>query len=167
MIVSLIAAVAENGVIGRGDALPWRLPADMKHFKELTTGHPVVMGRKTFETLPKPLPNRRNVIVTRDRSYHRVGADVVHSIEAALSLVSDEEEVFIAGGGEIYELALPYADRLYLTVVHANFDGDVRFPDLELDEWRLIESDRHDKDERHAVSFSFMHYERQEQRSAR
>jgi dihydrofolate reductase len=166
VIVSIVAAVAENGVIGTLDGLPWRLPEDMKHFKELTTGHAVVMGRKTFDTLSQPLRNRRNVVVTRDREYQRSGADVVHSIEEALDLVAGEEEVFIAGGGEIYELALPYANRLYLTVVHAEFDGDTRFPDLNLDEWKLLEGSRYEADERHAVPFSIMLYERKGERPA-
>ncbi|MEJ2237361.1 MAG: dihydrofolate reductase [Gemmatimonadales bacterium] len=167
MIVSIVAAVAENGIIGRGDGLPWRLPADMRHFKQLTIGHAVVMGRKTFDTLPQPLSDRRNVVVTRDQSYQPTGADVVHSIEAALQLVSGEEEVFIAGGGEVYKLALPYADRLYLTVVHAECDGDTRFPDLNVDEWKLVESVRHEADERHATSYSFTLYERVVERPAR
>lgn len=167
MIVSIVAAVAENGIIGRGDGLPWRLPADMRHFKELTIGHAVVMGRKTFDTLPRPLGDRRNVVVTRDPGYQPAGADVVHSIEDALQLLSGDEEVFIAGGGEIYRLALPYATRLYLTVVHAAFDGDTRFPDLNLDEWKLVESERHEADERHATAFSFVLYERVVEQSAR
>jgi len=167
VIVSIIAAVAENGVIGSVGRLPWRLPADMKYFKELTTGHAVVMGRKTFDTLSQPLSNRRNVVVTRDRTYQVTGADVVYSFQDALRLVSGEEEVFIAGGGEIYELALPYASRLYLTIVHGDFDGDTRFPDLDMDEWRLLQSERHEADERHAIPFSFRLYERQGEGPAR
>jgi dihydrofolate reductase len=166
MIVSLIAAVAENRIIGRGDELPWRLPADMRHFKELTTGHTVIMGRRTFETLRQPLPNRRNVVVTRDREYRRTGAEIVHSIEGALSNARGDEEVFVAGGGEIYELALPHADRLYLTIVHAEFEGDTVFPDLNLEEWRLVESIRHNADEKHSIPFSFLTYERARKRPA-
>jgi len=167
VIVSIVAALAENGIIGRGDGLPWRLPADMRHFKELTVGHAVVMGRRTFDTLPRPLRDRRNVVVTRDLGYQRTDAEVVHSIEDALQLLSGEEEVFIAGGGEIYRLALPYATRLYLTVVHAAVDGDTRFPDLNLDEWKLAENVRHEADDRHAIPFSFVLYERVPQQPAR
>jgi dihydrofolate reductase len=166
MIVSLIAAVAENRIIGTGDELPWRLPADMKHFKDLTTGHTVILGRRTFETLRQPLPNRRNVVVTRDREYRRTGAEVVHSIEDALSNARADEEVFVAGGGEIYELALPYADRLYLTIVHAEFEGDTVFPHLNLEEWTLVEKIRHNADEKHATPFSFLTYERARKRPA-
>lgn len=158
MIVSLIAAMSENRVIGRQGALPWHLPRDMRRFRTLTTGHAVIMGRKTFETLKAPLPNRHNVVVTGNRSYEVSGADVAHSLDAALALVQGDEEVFIAGGGEIYRLALPVADRIYLTVVHDAFEGDARFPEFSMDEWRLAEDLRYEPDERHAFSFSFRLY---------
>ncbi len=150
--------MAENRVIGRGAELPWRLPADMKHFKSLTSGHPVIMGRKTFDTLPSPLPDRRNVVVTRDRHYARPGVEVAHSLEEALRLVAGEVEVFIAGGGEIYAEALPLADRLHLTVVHTEAEGDVFFPTIDSEEWVLREEERHEPDERHAYAFSFRLY---------
>ena len=154
MIVSLIAAMSENRVIGSAGGLPWRLPLDMRHFKATTTGHPVVMGRKTFETLPGPLPNRRNIVVTRAPSYRADGADVVHGLDEALALVADDAEVFIAGGGEIYRVALARADRLYLTVVHASVPGDTYFPAFDEHAWRLV------SDERHPHAFSFRLYER-------
>lgn len=160
MIVSLIAAMSENRVIGAAGGLPWHLPLDMRHFKAVTTGHSVVMGRKTFETLPAPLSNRRNIVVTRDPSYRADGADVVHSLEEALGLVADETEVFIAGGAEIYRAALPRADRLYLTLVHASVTGDTHFPAFDERAWRLVHDERHDRDERHPHAFSFRLYER-------
>ena len=143
MIVSLIAAMAENRVIGRDATLPWRLPRDMRRFRELTTGHAVIMGRKTYDTLGKPLPDRRNLIITRDVSYEASGARVFHTLEHALREASNDEEVFVAGGAEIYALALPRADRIYLTVVHAILDGDTYFPEFAINDWRLAEDIRY------------------------
>jgi len=160
MIVSLIAAMAENRVIGAKGSLPWHLPRDMRHFKTLTTGHSVVMGRKTFETLNVPLPNRRNVVITTDPAYAADGADVANTLEAALAAVGDDDEVFVAGGGEIYRLALPRADRIYLTVVHGRFDGDTWFPEFSMERWRLVEDLRYEPDERHARAHSFRLYGR-------
>jgi dihydrofolate reductase len=158
MIVSLIAAMGENRVIGAKGSLPWHLPRDMRHFKTLTTGHPVVMGRKTFETLNVPLPNRHNVVITTDPSYVADGADVAASLEAALATVGDDEDIFVAGGGEIYRLALPRADRIYLTVVHHHFQGDTWFPEFSMEHWQLIEDFRYEPDERHAWAHSFRLY---------
>jgi dihydrofolate reductase len=132
----------------------------MRHFKQLTTGHTVVMGRKTFDTLNKPLPNRRNVVVTRDVSYRTDGAEVVHSLSDALSLAEGEGEVFVAGGGEIYHIALPLADRLYLTVVHTQASGDTLFPEFAADDWELAEDIRYEPDENHAFPYSFRLYQR-------
>jgi dihydrofolate reductase len=167
VIVSLIAAMSENRVIGRDGALPWRLPLDMRHFKTLTTGHAVIMGRKTFETLPAALPHRRNIVLTRDRSYRPDGAEVVASLDDALQLAADDDEVFVAGGGDVYRLALPRADRLYLTLVHVTVDGDTHFPTVDDSAWRLVSDERHDCDERHAHAFSFRFYERGETRDGR
>ena len=152
--------MAENRVIGSGTALPWRLPRDMKRFKQLTMGHTVVMGRTTYETLDGPLPGRRNVVLSRDprRSYE--GADVVTTLDDALSLAGDDDEVFVAGGAEIYRLALPHADRIYLTVVHAEVAGDTLFPPFDESEWELRTDERCDSDEHHAHAFSFRTYER-------
>ena len=132
----------------------------MRHFKRLTTGHTVVMGRKTFDTLPKPLPNRRNVVVTRDSSYRADGADIVHSLSDALSLAEGDDEVFVAGGGEIYRIALPLADRMYLTVVHTDATGDILFPEFAAGDWELTEDSRHEPDEKHAFPYSFRLYQR-------
>ena len=158
--ISLVAAVAENRVIGRSGGLPWRLPDDLKFFKQLTTGHTVIMGRKTFDEVKRPLPNRRNVVISRDPSFRPDGVTVVPSLEAALALGATLEEVFVIGGGEIYRLALPSADRLYLTVVHASVEGDTTFPDFDPTAWSLDEEVFHPADERHPMSFSFRTYSR-------
>ncbi|MDD2321503.1 MAG: dihydrofolate reductase [Geobacteraceae bacterium] len=130
MKISLIAAMAENRVIGRGPHIPWDLPDDRKHFRELTWGHPVVMGRKTFETLDGPLPGRENIILSRDRDYRAAGCLVVHERDAALTGAGDTDELFICGGEEVYREFLPLADRIYLTVIHRKVDGDALFPEI-------------------------------------
>ncbi len=150
--------MAENRVIGRDNALPWRLPADMQRFKQLTTGHAVIMGRKTYDSLDKPLPNRRNLVLTRDRTYRPERVEVVHSLDEALDRVAGEDEVFVAGGAEIYQLALPRADRIYLTVVHAVVDGDTFFPHLDMEAWRLEDDLHHPADDRNPHSYSFRLY---------
>lgn len=158
--LTLIAAVARNGVIGRGNALPWRLSDDLKRFKALTMGHPIVMGRKTWESLGRPLPGRRNIVITRDRSYRADGATVVHSVDEALAAAPDADEVFVIGGAEIYALALPRADRLQLTELDANFDGDVRFPEFDRGRWRA--SFREDHAGVDGLAYAFVTYERRQ-----
>lgn len=160
MIVSLIAAMSTNRVIGRDGGLPWRLPEDLKHFKRLTVDHTVVMGRKTFDEIKRPLTNRRNVVITRRADFQPAGVHVVASLDEALALAAGEDEVFVIGGGEIYRLALPRADRLYLTVVHAEVEGDTYFPAFEEDGWVLESESDHPADERHAFAFSFRNYRR-------
>ncbi|MDY7107407.1 MAG: dihydrofolate reductase [Planctomycetota bacterium] len=160
MIVTIIAAMSENRIIGRAGALPWRLPADLKRFKSLTTGHTVIMGRRTYESIGRPLPDRRSIVVTRDAGYRAEGVVVVLSLEDALQQVADDEEVFIIGGGEIYRHALPVADRLELTILHAEVEGDTRFPALDFKDWTLIGEERHEADDRHAYPFTFRRYER-------
>ncbi len=137
MHVALIAAVAENGVIGRAGALPWRLPEDLRHFRKTTTGHHVVMGRKTWESLGRPLAGRTNLVLSRDPGLVVPGAIVLSSLEAAISLARDagETELFVIGGGELYRAALPHADRVYLTRVALTPDGDVHFPELDSQSW--------------------------------
>ena len=147
--------MAENRVIGRDAALPWRLPRDMRRFKDLTTGHPVIMGRRTYDTLPRPLPNRRNLIITRNVSYDAPGAEVFHSLDDALAASSGSDEVFVAGGQEIYHLSFPRADRVYLTVVHTILDGDTFFPPFDIDDWQLHEDIRFQADDTHAFPHSF------------
>ena len=159
-MVSLVAAVAANRVIGRGGGLPWRLPDDLKHFKRLTLDHTVIMGRKTFEEIQRPLANRRNVVISRRRAWRPHGVTVVPSLEEALALGANEDEVFVIGGGEIYQLALPLADRLYLTVVGAEVEGDTLFPSLGEAAWVLEEEEHHPADERHSYPFTFRTYRR-------
>ncbi len=130
MILSLIAAMAENRVIGRGPEIPWDLPDDRRRFRELTWGHPIVMGRKTFETLDAPLPGRDTIVLTRDRGFRAEGCRVVHGQDEVLRAASDAEEVFICGGGEVYREFLPLADKIYLTVLHLKVEGDVLFPEI-------------------------------------
>lgn len=160
MKISLIVAAAENGVIGTHGALPWHLPDDFKRFKALTSGHPVIMGRKTFESIGKPLPNRRNIVISRSISSLE-GCDVVHSVQAALDLVqeSNAEEAWVIGGGEIYKEAMPLADHIELTRVHATVEGDVSFPEL-TSEWKEVFREDHQADEKHKFSFTFLAYER-------
>ncbi|MEJ2078959.1 MAG: dihydrofolate reductase [Acidobacteriota bacterium] len=161
MSISIIAAMGTNRVIGRGNGLPWNLPADTRFFKETTRGHPVIMGRKTFDTMGKPLPGRRNIVITRRPHLEIPGAEVVSSLEAALSLVNvQEEEVFIIGGSEIYEMALAIADRMYLTLIHESFEGDTFFPEFDESDWVVVSRRDHEADERNPHAFSFLTYER-------
>ena len=166
MKISLLVAVAENRVIGRDGGLPWHLSADLKRFKKLTLGHAVIMGRKTFESIGRPLPRRRSIVLSRDPSYAPEGAEVAGSLDEALALAAgedeDEDEVFVIGGGSVFAAALPKADRLYLTRVHAEVSGDVLFPDLDLGSWKLRSEERHAADERHDHAFSFLVYDRGE-----
>lgn len=159
-IVSLVAAVAENGVIGREGHLPWRLPDDWKFFKQLTVDHTVIMGRKTFDEIRRPLANRRNVVVSRNPGFRPRGVTVVPSLEEALALAATEDEVFVIGGAEIYRQALPKADRLYLTVVHAKVEGDTVFPSYDSAGWVLEDERYHPADENHAYPFTFRRYTR-------
>jgi len=133
-LLALIAAVARNGVIGRGNAMPWHLPEDLKHFRETTLGHAVVMGRRTWESLPpkvRPLPGRRNIVLTRQAGWQAQGAEAVPTLDAALALLQGQPRVFVMGGAAVYAAALPRADELWLTEIHADFDGDVHFPPFE------------------------------------
>ena len=160
MIVSLVVAMSENHVIGRHGLLPWDLPKDRQYFKRVTLDHTVIMGRKTFEEIKQPLANRRNVVISRDPAFHPRGVTVVPSLEEALALGATEEEVFVIGGGEIFRLVLPRADRLYLTLVHARVEGDTTFPSFDLATWALEEEEHHPADEKHAYPFTFRRYRR-------
>ncbi|MEO8016525.1 MAG: dihydrofolate reductase [Pseudomonadota bacterium] len=155
----MIVAVADNGVIGRENALPWHLPDDLKRFKRLTLGKPIVMGRKTFESIGKPLPGRQNIVVTRDTNYRGDGITVVHDVGAAIQAAADQPEIMVIGGAELFHLFLPGAARVHLTRVHGNVAGDVKWPALG-EEWRRIESEAHDADERHAYAMSFEVWEK-------
>ena len=158
--MSLIAAMAENRVIGREGALPWRLPDDLRHFKELTVDHTIIMGRKTFDEIKRPLDNRRNVVITRNKEFQAHGVTVVPSLKEALALGATEDEVFVIGGGEIFAKALPLADRIYLTVVDAQVEGDTFFPPFEAGAWALSSEEFHPADERHQYAFTFRRYDR-------
>ncbi len=155
----LIAALATNGVIGRHNTLPWRLPDDLKHFKALTLGCPVIMGRKTWESLGRPLPGRENIVVTRDPVYAAAGCRVVHGLEEALAACGNAEEVFVIGGGELYALALPLAHTLYLTEVHGNVEGDAHFPAFDRSRFLETQREHHAADETHAWAFDFVSYQ--------
>lgn len=157
--VELVAAVADNGVIGKDGALPWRIPADLRHFRERTMGHHVVMGRKTWASIGRPLPGRTNVVVTRDPQLRIDGCTVVGSLAAAIALAeaAGETVVFVIGGGELYREALPRADRIHLTRVHADVDGDVRFPPLPPAQWVEVAREDHSNE---PVPFSFCVLER-------
>lgn len=158
-MVSVIVAVAENGVIGDKNSLLWHISEDLRNFKRVTSGHPVVMGRKTFESLGRPLPNRRNVVITR-QDIAIEGCDVVHSLEEALGLFPAEEEVFVIGGAQIYREAMPLADRFYLTRVHRAYEGDTSFPEWSASEWRLTASEHFERGEKYEYPFTFEVYDR-------
>ncbi len=159
MIVSIIVAMAENRVIGQGNAIPWHLPADLARFKRLTLGHSLIMGRRTFDSLGrKPLPQRRNLVITRQADHPVAGAEAFDSLDRALGACEGEVEVFICGGGQIYTLALPLAVRLYITRIHATIKGDAFFPELNLAEWELTQDEYRQADEPNACPFSFQLY---------
>jgi dihydrofolate reductase len=159
--VSLIVAMSENRVIGRAGGLPWHLPDDLKHFKRLTLERTVIMGRKTFESIGRPLPQRRNVVITRNRGWSAEGVEVAHSLPEALARTAWGDEIFVIGGEQVYRDALPLADRIYLTLVHAAVEGDAYFPRFDQSQWRVTQSINHLADDRHAHAFTFLLYERQ------
>ena len=158
--ICLIAAIAANRVIGRNNALPWHLPADLKHFKALTMGHPVVMGRKTYASIGRPLPGRRNLVITRDRAYSAPGCEIVHSLDEAIAACGGTEEIFIIGGAELYRESLPRAHRLEFTEIHTDFQGDATFPQFPLGEWREARREIHDAEADVPFRFDFVRYDR-------
>ena len=163
--IALICAMARNRVIGRGNALPWRLPVDMKHFRALTTGHVLLMGRKTFESLGRPLPNRTNIVITGQRDYAAEGALVAHSLDDALALAtkhvsSDSPEIFVIGGENLYAQMLPRADRLYITLVETEAEGDAWFPHFDHDQWQECERRVHPADDKNPYACVFSVLER-------
>jgi len=157
MQIFMIVAMAENRVIGKNNQLPWRLPADLRRFKTLTWGKPIVMGRKTYDSIGKPLPGRLNIIVTRDQHFNATGCAIAHTLQQAFQLAAEQNDTcFVIGGNEIYQQALPYASRIYLTIVHHLFEGDVTFPELNLNEWEEKECIKHEADTEHAYPYSFL-----------
>ncbi|WP_281846897.1 dihydrofolate reductase [Olleya namhaensis] len=159
--LTMIVAAGENNEIGKNNDLIWHLRDDLKRFKALTSGHHIIMGRKTFESFPKPLPNRTHIVISRQSDYKvPEGVIVVNNIEAAIALAKDDAQPFIIGGGEIYKLAMPYASKLELTRVHSNFDADTFFPEIDLSVWKETANTFHTKDENHDFEFSFVTYQR-------
>jgi dihydrofolate reductase len=157
---SIVVAVARNGVIGRDNQLPWRLPADLAHFKRVTMGHPVVMGRRTYESIGKPLPGRKNIVVTRDRGYRAPGCVVAHSLDEAWQAAAGAEEVCVIGGTTLFEETLPLADAIHLTEVEADVAGDTYMPRFDRGEWQEREVARHPADERNAYPIRILELER-------
>lgn len=163
MRVSTIVGMGNNNEIGKGNDIPWYLPADLKYFKRITSGHPIIMGRKCFESIGRPLPNRTNIIVSRNPEFYREGCILVHSIGAALSVAEDKgtDEAFIIGGGEIYRRGLPISSRLYLTNIDITVeDADVFFPKINFDYWNVISKESHQKDAKNPYDYTFQVLER-------
>ncbi|NCF16732.1 MAG: dihydrofolate reductase [Haliea sp.] len=166
MHLAIIVAAAENGLIGRNNALPWHLPGDLQYFKRVTMGKPILMGRKTFESIGRPLPGRTNVVITRNPDFSAEGIRVVESLAAALRLAEDialvdgVEELVVIGGAEIYREALPLAQRLYLTEVHASIEGDAWLPEIDWADWREVQRERHAAEGNNPYDYSFVVYER-------
>lgn len=160
MRLSIIVAMDENQVIGNNNQLPWHLPADLKHFKTITMGKPIIMGRKTFESIGKPLPGRQNIVVTRTREFHADGVASVHSIDEALELVQHCDEAMIIGGSQLFESTLSKANRLYLTYIHQHFTGDTFFPKFEYNEWQELSREQHEPDEKNPYAYTFITLEK-------
>lgn len=169
MKISIVVAVAENGVIGAKNRLPWHLPADLARFKKITTGHHIIMGRKTHESIGKVLPGRVNIIITRNPNYKSKGAIIVNSLEKALSKAekSGEEEAFIIGGVQIFEEALPLADRIYMTKIKAKFPGDTYFPEFQKSEWKVVLRKTFGPDGKNAYPYEFLILERSHRQDPR
>ena len=162
MILSLLVAASENNVIGKDNKLPWHLPNDLKYFKNLTWGMPILMGRKTFESIGKALPGRKSIVITRNNDWQREGVEVVHSIEEAIQKAEGYgvKEIFVIGGAEIFKTALPVANRIYLTRIHHNFDGDVYFPQVSEQEWDLTSSRFCEADEKNIYNHTYQVWDR-------
>jgi dihydrofolate reductase len=160
--ISAIVAMSENRVIGDDIHLPWHLPADLKHFKTITSGHPILMGRKTYESIGRPLPNRTNIIITRNHAFKAEGCTVIQSIDQAIenAAATNCDEMFIIGGAEVYKQLMPHIQRIYLTIVHEIFEGDVFFPELNLAEWKETSRVKHDADDDNDYEYSFITLER-------
>lgn len=160
MLVSIIAAMDRNRLIGSDNQLPWHLPADLAHFKKVTMGKPVIMGRKTYESIGRPLPGRTNIVLTRSGDFQSEGVVVAHNLEQALDHAADADEVMIIGGSSLYELALPLVDRLYLTFIEYSYQGDAWFPDFDPAEWQVIASEEHRADAKNSNDYLFVTYQR-------
>lgn len=152
-MISLIVAMGKNRAIGLNNKMPWHLPADLKYFKKVTTGHTIVMGRKTFESIGRPLPNRTNVILTRDTSFVAEGCQIIHTVDEAVQL-GEKEDIFVIGGAELYHQLLPYADLLYVTQIHESFEADTFFPEIG-EEWKLTSTEKNSLDENNSYDYEF------------
>jgi dihydrofolate reductase len=159
-MLTLIAAAAENNALGKDNELVWHLPDDFKRFKKLTSGHHIIMGRKTFDSFPKPLPNRTHVVITRQDHFIKEGILVVNSLERAIELSAGDPQPFVIGGGEIYKMAMKLADKIELTRVHGTFEADTFFPEIDENQWKLISEEFHEKDEKHDYAFTYLTYVR-------
>lgn len=160
-MIAIIAAVSENHIIGKEGRLPWHLPKDLARFKQLTYGHPVIMGRKTFESIGKPLPGRLNIVVTKNKHYFCRGCLTAHSIEEAIDIAQKTDDtIFIIGGGDIYRQALPLSDKIFITRIAQHIQGDVSFPDIDPRKWQLISTEFLQKDDKNAYDCSFLTYEK-------
>ncbi|MCH1626378.1 dihydrofolate reductase [Ferdinandcohnia quinoae] len=160
-MISLLFAMDINRVIGKNNDLPWHLPADLAYFKKITMGHPIIMGRKTYESIGKPLPGRENIIITRDKEYQIDGCTVFHSIDEIVKMDNTvNQELFVIGGSEIFKGILPYSNRLYITEINEEFEGDTFFPEIQMNEWKLISKEKGKKDEKNPYDYFFLIYER-------
>jgi len=160
MRISLICAASKNGVIGVNNGLPWHLPADLAHFKKLTLGHPILMGRKTYQSIGKPLPGRVNIIITRQADFQAAGCRVAHSLAEAVGFCREDDEMFVIGGADIYHQVLPYADKIYLTLIHADFAGDAFLFDINSTIWRETSRQDFGPDEKNKWPYSFLTFEK-------
>lgn len=160
-ILSMIVAHADNRIIGKDNDMPWHLPADLAYFKKTTLGKPVIMGRKTYDSIGRPLPGRKNIVISRDESLNIEGVEVVQSVEQALAVASGVDEIMVIGGGAIYAHCMPKADKLYITHIDAKIDGDTQFPDYDLEnEWQMLASETRQADEKNAYVLHFNVYQR-------
>jgi dihydrofolate reductase len=156
-MIAIVVAAAENNVIGKDNGLIWHLPADLRHFRQITMGHPILMGRKTYESIGKPLPGRTSIIITTQKGYEAEGCIVTHSLQEALEQARQQDEaIYIIGGAEIYKQALPLTDTIYLTRLHHAFEGDVYFPELKEQDWETVEQEHHEPDEKNKYPYSFL-----------
>jgi dihydrofolate reductase len=164
MDISIIVAITENNIIGRDNGMPWHLPADLKFFREKTTGHYIVMGRKTFESIGggRPLPNRVSIIITKQKDYKAEGCLIAHSLEEAIALAKDQDELFIIGGKQIYDQALAFANKMYITRIHTSIDGDTSFPCYDDSKWEMTSYKERDADEKNAYALSFLAFEKKQ-----
>lgn len=159
-MISMIVAMADNRAIGKDNQLLWHLPDDFKHFKAVTMAKPILMGRKTYQSIGKPLPGRQNIVISKDQTFAANGVAVVNSIEAALDEVETDGEVMVIGGASFYQQMLPLAEKLYVTHVHQSFDADTFFPEIDAEQWRVVDRVEHAADEKHAYRFTFITYQK-------